>query len=167
MTMPPIDSGTAAAQRLARELRELRFPAEQGCRLREEAARMIEQLVAERDAYAIGRGSAIPRQQAATAAPPPLRLWRRTSREREVAELLAWLQQLAAEGQPAPTNDAICGRFGFASTSSASDLLRLLEARGLVLVLRGQNCRVVQAADGGWRTAGAILSAHRGRVVAA
>ena len=76
------------------------------------------------------------------------------------AMVLAALIRHADAGQPCPTNDRLCGLLGLTSSSSASEAIKRLEARGLIIVTRGQNDRVVQIVETGRCTAGEVTRPH-------
>lgn len=70
-------------------------------------------------------------------------------------KLLAWLQERAALGQGAPTNDEICNLVGQASVSCAPRLLYALQRAGHIkLTYLSRNSRTIAAADGSWVLAG-------------
>lgn len=78
----------------------------------------------------------------------------------ETDAILGMLRDAAQAGEPCPSNKAIVARVGWQSTSSAADALRILEEAGQIVVHRGNMARVVEAADGSWRTAGEIGTPH-------
>lgn len=77
-----------------------------------------------------------------------------------VPRLVKYIRARALAGESAPTNQDICDYFGFASRSSAAKLVQEAEQQGLIRVHRGQTARVIQAADGTWRTAGHMPALH-------
>jgi hypothetical protein len=91
-----------------------------------------------------------PKPANAALADPASNVWR----------MMRFLARAAAAGQRAPSNDDIAALFGFASKSCATRLLQQAEAGGLILVHRGQASRVIEAADGSWRTAGPMPAPH-------
>jgi len=69
-------------------------------------------------------------------------------------------QRAAMAGEPAPTNDALAALLGASSGSSATTALNAAVRAGLITIERGNNSRVVAAADGTWRTAGVVTNQH-------
>jgi hypothetical protein len=67
--------------------------------------------------------------------------------------LMAWLVECAENGLPAPTNDAIAGRFGRKSSNAGSRSLAMLERQGLISVIRYKRSRVVVILETGKHTA--------------
>jgi hypothetical protein len=84
-----------------------------------------------------------------------------------IERLLRLMKQAALCGRPAPSNAELAWAMGYQSESSVVQLLGKAERLGLVRVRRGQAARVVEAADGSWRTAGDAGPPHwRDRPVA-
>lgn len=77
-----------------------------------------------------------------------------------VPRLLAFVQSCAKQGLPCPSNLALAACLGFASPSKPAEILARAEALGLARVTRGNNARVVAAADGSWTTAGEVTNPH-------
>lgn len=86
-------------------------------------------------------------------APPP-------GRSDPMQRAVEYCRQAALRGEKAPSNDAIAAHLGWASTGRASTLISGAQAQGLIRVHRGQTSRVIEAADGSWRTAGAMPAPH-------
>jgi hypothetical protein len=66
----------------------------------------------------------------------------------------------ALRGEGCPKNDALAGAVGARSRATAVELMQKAAQAGLVRVHRGQCSRIVEAADGSWRTAGVITAPH-------
>lgn len=74
--------------------------------------------------------------------------------------LLGMIEQAARAGERCPTNAAICERFGLSSASSVTGMVRTLERRGLIRVVRGFATRVVTILATGAVTAGSASGRH-------
>lgn len=63
---------------------------------------------------------------------------------------------IARAGEPCPQNSVLAGRLGWEKATRASAALSQAERDGLIVVHHGKTSRVIEAADGSWRTAGEI-----------
>jgi hypothetical protein len=66
----------------------------------------------------------------------------------------------ALRGERCPTNVALAEAVDAASRSTPVKLLHDATQAGMIRVHRGQCSRIVEAADGSWRTAGVITALH-------
>jgi hypothetical protein len=66
----------------------------------------------------------------------------------------------ALRGEACPKNGALAAAVGARSRATAVQMLQKATRAGLIRVHRGQRSRIVEAADGSWRTAGVITAPH-------
>lgn len=70
-----------------------------------------------------------------------------------IHRLVAHIRSKALAHAAAPTSTELATRLGISRSGAIQATQRAVQA-GLIVVHRGQNARVIAAADGTWRTAG-------------
>jgi hypothetical protein len=80
--------------------------------------------------------------------------------DHRVLRVVELCRAAALRGEACPKNGVLAAAVGARSGSTVVDLLYKATLAGLIRVYRGQCSRIVEAADGSWRTAGVITAPH-------
>lgn len=75
--------------------------------------------------------------------------------------VLRKIARAAREGKPCPTNIELSNDLQSGSSSTGGDVVRALEAKGLIEVTRGHNWRIVTVIETGHRTVHPEMEAKR------